>query len=66
MLHTLIFANVFQGERESRVLSLDDPNLAKGTAADDSKQAEVVEVHYQCAEAPLVSRVVAKQTHAVE
>jgi hypothetical protein len=59
--HTLIFANVFQGERKSRVFSLDDSNFAKGTTADDSKQAEVVEVHYQYAEAPFVSRVVAKR-----
>lgn len=43
---TFIFANVFQGERETGIFALDDSNFAKGSFADDTKQSKVVEVHY--------------------
>jgi len=42
---TLIFANVLEGKGQAGVSSLDDADLAKGAFADDSKKAEVIEVH---------------------
>jgi hypothetical protein len=42
VVHTLIFANVFQSEGQTGVFPLDDTNFAEGTAADNSEQAKVV------------------------
>ncbi len=42
---TFIFPYVFERKGEARVLALDDAYLAECTFADDSQQAEVVEVY---------------------
>jgi hypothetical protein len=42
---TFIFSYVFERECEAGVLSLDNAHFSKGALADDSQQAEVVEVH---------------------
>ena len=41
---TFIFANVFQGEGQTGILSLDDANLAKGTFSHHSQESKMVEV----------------------
>lgn len=41
---TFIFANVFQGEGQAGVLSLDDANLSKSTFAHDAQESEMIEV----------------------
>jgi hypothetical protein len=41
---TFIFPNVLEGERQARVFPLDDAHLAESASADNSQQAEVVQV----------------------
>lgn len=41
---TFIFANVFQGEGQAGILSLDDANLSKGTFAHDAQESEMIEI----------------------
>ena len=43
--HHLLLADIFEGERQARVLALHDADLPKRTLADNSQQAEVVEVN---------------------
>jgi hypothetical protein len=42
---TFIFSYVLERKCEARVLSLDNAHFSKGALADDSQEAEVVEVH---------------------
>ena len=41
---TFVLADVLEGKREAGVFALDDADLAKRALADDTEQAEVVEV----------------------
>jgi hypothetical protein len=49
---TFILSYILEGECEAGVLALDDAHLAEGALADDTQQAEVVEVH--CGELSVV------------
>lgn len=42
---TFIFTDIFEGKGQVRVLSLNNSHLSKGTSADDSQQAEMIQVH---------------------
>jgi hypothetical protein len=44
---TFIFSDILEGEGQVRVLSLNNSDLAKGTSADDSQEAEMIQVHYK-------------------
>lgn len=50
---TFIFSYVLERKGEAGVFALDNAHFAKGSFADDSQQAEVVEVHCR----PVVSVV---------
>ena len=43
---TLILSDVLEGKGQAGVLALDDADLAKGSLADDTQQAKVIEVHW--------------------
>jgi hypothetical protein len=44
--HNFIFSDIFKSKGKIRVLSLDNSYLSKGTSADDSQEAEMIEVHF--------------------
>lgn len=41
---TFLLADIFQGERETGVLSLDNSNFAEGTLANDTKESKMIKV----------------------
>jgi len=45
--HTFILSDVLEGKRQSGIFPLDNSYFAESAAADDTKQSEVVEVHWQ-------------------
>jgi alpha-acetolactate decarboxylase len=44
---TFIFTDIFEGKGQVRILPLNNSHLSKGTSADDSQQAEMIQVHYK-------------------
>lgn len=57
---TFIFPYVFESKRQAGIFPLDDSHFTKGSSADDSKKAEMIEVH--CEAGPAKARVSVKVT----
>lgn len=44
--YDFIFPYVFESKRQAGIFPLDDSHFTKGSSADDSKKAEMIEVHF--------------------
>jgi hypothetical protein len=44
--YDFIFTDIFEGKGQVRILPLNNSHLSKGTSADDSQQAEMIQVHF--------------------
>lgn len=42
--YTFILANIFEGKGQTRILSLNNTNLAKGTFAHDPQKPKMIEI----------------------